>query len=245
MTRRIVLTGFILLTVVPLAFAQTDWLKKSLDGLKTQGVQSVTTTKLSDTKISSGLKEALRVGLDNAVKLTSQAGGFFDNQAIKILIPEKIRAIEPVLKSIGLNKQLDEFVLSMNRAAESATPVAKDIFLNALMNMSIEDTQKVFTGGDTAATDYFKSKTKDKLVAAFQPMVQKTLDSYGISKQYNALVGKYKTIPFAKNLPSLDADQYVVNKTVDGLFYVLGQEEAKIRKDPAARVTDLLKEVFK
>jgi hypothetical protein len=245
MMRKIWLVGFIFFLFPVAASAQMDWLKKQADSLQGKSPSAVTATKLSDTKIGSGLKEALKVGLENAVKSTGQPGGFFNNDAIKILIPQQIRGIEPVLKSLGLNKQLDEFVLSMNSAAESATPLAQDIFLNALLDMSIDDAKKVLSGGESAATAYFKDKTKDKLVAAFRPAVQKTLDSYGISKKYNELISRYKTIPFAKSLPNLDADQYVVSKTVDGLFYVLGQEEAKIRKDPAARVTDLLKEVFK
>jgi hypothetical protein len=243
--REIMLTGLILLLFPVITYAQMDWIKQQADSLKGKATQSVTTTKLSDTKIGAGLKEALKVGIENAIKLTSKTGGFSNNPAIKILLPEKVRAIEPVLKTIGMNKQVDEFVLSMNSAAESATPLAADVFASALSGMSIDDAQKILAGGGNAATTYFKEKTKDKLVSAFRPVVQKTLDSHSISKNYNGLISRYKAIPFAKSLPSLDADQYVVSKTVDGLFYVLGQEEAKIRKDPTARVTSLLKEVFK
>ncbi|MBF0385209.1 MAG: DUF4197 domain-containing protein [Candidatus Omnitrophica bacterium] len=243
--RKILLTGSILLLLPAVSYAQMEWLKKQVDSLKGIATQSVTTAKLSDTQIGAGLKEALKVGLENAIKSTGKTGGFFDNPAIKIMLPEKVRAIEPVLKKIGLNKQVDEFVLSMNSAAESATPLATDVFAAALTDMSIDDAKKILAGGNNAATTYFMDKTKDKLIAAFQPIVRKTLDKYEISQKYNQLTSSYKKIPFAKSLPSVDANQYVTTKTIDGLFTVLGEEEAKIRTDPAARVTSLLKKVFK
>ena len=140
---------------------------------------------------------------------------------------------------------MDEFILSMNRAAEKAAPLAADIFSGALTELSLEDAQKILQGGQTAATDYFKSKTYDKLSAAFMPVAQKAMNDYGVGNKFQEIMGQYQSLPFAGKPINLDLDKHVVSKALDGLFYVLGQEENKIRTDPAARVTSLLKDVFK
>ncbi len=200
-------------------------------------------TALSDSKIASGLKEALQVGANNAVKLTSQRDGYFGNAAIKILMPNNLRPVEKGLRAIGYGPKVDGFILSMNRSAEAAAPAAKKIFVDAILAMSFDDARKILSGGDTAATDYFKNKTSTQLTAAFRPVVVKTMNENSVTQQYNALLGQAQSIPFLKS-PSLDVTQYVVSKALDGLFYTLGQEEKKIRKDPVARTTSLLKEVF-
>ena len=199
--------------------------------------------ELSDEKIISGLKEALRVGTDNAVRSTGRPDGYFGNEAIKVLMPEKLRTLEKGLRAIGYGPDVDEFVLSMNRAAERAAPHAKAIFWDAILELSFEDARQIFSGGDTAATDYFRDKTRDKLVGAFTPVVEEAMDEVGVTRQYNQLVGRARAIPFLKS-EFLDINEYVVSKALDGLFYVLAEEERKIRKDPAARITELLKEVF-
>ncbi len=144
---------------------------------------------------------------------------------------------------VGYGDQIDEFVLSMNRAAERAAPFAKSIFWDAIGEMTFDDAKKILAGSDTAATDYFKDKTTDRLVETFRPVAEKAMNEVGVTRQYKGLVKRYEGIPFAKNV-AFDIDQYVVEKALHGLFYILGQEEKKIRTDPAARVTDLLKEVF-
>ena len=199
--------------------------------------------ELSDEKITSGLKEALQVGTDNAVRSTGRPDGYFGNEAIKVLMPEKLRTLEKGLRAIGYGPDVDEFVLSMNRAAERAAPHAKAIFWDAILELSFEDARQIFSGGDTAATDYFRDKTTDKLVGAFTPVVEEAMDEVGVTRQYNQLVGRARAIPFLKS-ELLDINEYVVGKALDGLFYVLAEEERKIRKDPAARITELLKEVF-
>jgi hypothetical protein len=198
---------------------------------------------LSDEKIGSGLKEALKIGTENTVNLTGKTDGYFLNQAIKILMPEKLRTLEKGLRVVGYGPQVDEFVLSMNRAAEHAAPAAKQIFWDALEQMTFEDARKILSGNETAATEYFKGKTTDKLTAAFRPVVDKSMNEVGVTRQYNELVGRYESIPFVKK-ETFDLDSYVVTKALDGLFHVLGDEEKKIRTNPEARVTDLLKEVF-
>ena len=200
-------------------------------------------SKLSDSKLSSGLKEALRVGTTKTVNLTGRTDGYFRNEAIKILMPKNLRSLETGLRAIGYGPKVDDFVLSMNRAAEAAAPAARKIFVDAILAMSFDDARRIFSGGDTAATDYFKSKTTDQLTEAFRPAVEKTMEKNGVTRQYNALVGQYKSIPFAKKL-DLDINKYVVSKALDGLFYTLAQQEKDIRKNPAARTTSLLREVF-
>ena len=198
---------------------------------------------LSDSKVASGLKEALRVGANNAVKLTGKTDGYFGNQAIKILMPSNLRPLERGLRAIGFGAKIDEFILSMNRSAEAAAPAAKKIFGDAILAMTFDDARKILSGGDTAATEYFKSKTSAQLTAGFQPFVEKTMSQNGVTQQYKALTDQYQSIPFAKS-QSLDINKYVVAKALDGLFYLLADQERQIRKDPAARTTSLLKEVF-
>lgn len=233
--RALILTVSILASASP-ALGQLDQILKGLGDKGRQG-------GLSDVKIGSGLKEALKVGTENAVKLTGRTDGYFRNEAIKILIPERLRTFEKGLRTVGYGPQIDEFVLSMNRAAERAAPAAKPIFWDAIGAMTFDDARKILSGGDTAATDYFKGKTTDKLTVAFRPTVEKTMNEYNVTRQYKELVGRYQKIPFVKS-ETFDIDSYVVRKSLDGLFYVVGQEERKIRTNPTARVTDLLKEVF-
>jgi len=232
--RSLTLAIIIFLTASPVS-AQLDRIFKGLGIGQKSG--------LTDAKIGSGLKEALKVGTENTVNLTGKTDGYFLNQAIKILMPEKLQTLEKGLKMVGYGPQIEEFVLSMNRAAEQAAPYAKQIFWDAIGEMSFEDARKILTGNDTAATQYFKDKTTGKLTTAFQPVVEKSMNEVGVTRQYNELLGRYQTIPFVKS-ETLDINRYVVSKALDGLFHVLGEEERKIRTNPAARVTDLLKEVF-
>lgn len=197
----------------------------------------------SDTTIA-GLKEALSIGTNNAVLSVSKIDGYFKNEAIKILLPKNIQNIANILSKIGYQKEVDEFILSMNRAAEKAAPKAKDIFINAIREMTIQDALKILNGGDTAATDYFKSKTFNKLYESFKPVISKSMNEIGTTKAYKDMTDKYiSAIPFS-GFESFDLDHYVTTKALDGLFYMIALEEKKIRTDPAARVTELLRKVF-
>ena len=236
MKRLSVTIMFLLLAASPAA-AQIDKILKGLGNLPSVG------GGLSDAKIGSGLQEALKVGTENAVTQTSSVDGFLLNKAIKILMPKTLQNMEKPLRLVGYGPQIDEFVVGMNRAAEKAVPFAKEIFWNAIGQMSFDDVKKILNGSDTAATDYFKSKTTKNLQAAFLPSVTDVMNQVGVNQQYNALIGKYKDVPFSKNIV-FDVNQYVTEKATDGIFFVVGQEEKKIRTNPAARVTDLLKEVF-
>jgi Protein of unknown function (DUF4197) len=216
-------------------YAQLDQIEKQL------GVGNA--SRLSDSKVASGLKEALKVGAETSVRLTGKTDGYFRNEAIKILMPSNLRPLEKGLRAVGFGPKIDSFILSMNRSAEAAAPAARKIFTDAILAMSFEDARKILSGGDTAATDYFKAKTTDHLTTAFRPVVEKTMNQNGVMKQYKGLTEQYQSIPFAKNETS-DVNKYVVEKALAGLFYELADQERQIRKNPAARTTSLLKEVF-
>ena len=234
--KKIWVTFLFLMLMAGPARAQFDKVLKGLGGL---GGGS----GLSDVKIGSGLQEALKVGTENAVFQTSAIDGFFLNKAIKILMPKQIQSIEQPLRMVGFGPQIDDFILNMNRAAEKAVPFAKEIFWDAIGQMTFDDARKILNGNDTAATDYFKAKTSKKLHTAFRPPVENVMNQVGVTRQYNDLMGRYQNVPFAKSI-TFDIHQYVTEKATDGIFYVVAQEERKIRHNPAARVSDLLKEVF-
>lgn len=195
-------------------------------------------------KTTLGLKEVLTVGLNNAVNLTGRVDGFFRNEAIKILMPPKLQPLVRGLQMIGMGAKIDEFVLSMNRAAERAAPLAKPIFGNAIKTINFDDARGLLTGGETAITDFFRKKTYDPLAVAFRPPVGEALGQVGATRQYNELVGRFQKIPFAGKLEVMNIEEYVVGKALDGLFYMVAQEEKQIRKNPAARVTSVLKDIF-
>jgi hypothetical protein len=219
-------------------------LPKGLDALKQLGGQATGgATNASGSEITQGLKEALRIGTENAVASTGRPDGFLGNPLIKILLPEQLQTAEKGLRRAGFGGQVDEFVTSMNRAAEQATPAAKSIFVDAITAMTIDDAKNLLNGGDTAATDFFKAKTSDKLYSAFRPVVDNSMNQVGTVQRYNAFVGQAKNLPFVKS-QSLDVGDYVTHKSLDGLFLMVGEEEKKIRTNPAARVTDLLQNVF-
>lgn len=224
------------------AFAQLPDLKGLLGSVPKTAV-GTDKAGISDDKAAAGLKEALRVSTGSAVGLTGKVDGYYRNEAIRIAMPEKLKMLDKGLRLVGYGPQVDAFVLSMNRAAEKAAPAARDIFVAAIQEMSFDDARRILSGGDTAATDYFKAKTSDRLTKSFRPIVEKSMNETGVTKNYDDLVGKYKTVPFASSV-SFDVNDYVVDKALDGLFYMVAQEEKRIRTNPAARVTDLLKDVF-
>jgi hypothetical protein len=233
----LLLPAFVLLFASP-ASAQLDTILKEIDTYSRSS-----TGATGDAKIGAALKQALQVGTENAVKLTGKTDGYFGNKAIKILMPERLKTVEKGLRTAGYGGEVDKLVLSMNRAAERAAPEAKQIFWDAIGKMTIDDAQRILNGTPTAATDYFRDKTSASLTMAFRPIVDKAMDEVGTVRQYNELLGQAKAIPFLKT-ESYDLDRHVVSKALDGLFRVVGDEERKIRTDPAARVTTLMKEVF-
>ncbi len=221
-------------------------MKKGLSQLPASGVSHPGRAQgagLDEGTIASGLKDALSVGTRNAVGLLSRLNGYFGNEAVKILMPENIRKATELAGKMGFQKQVDEFILSMNRAAEKAAPKAVSYFADAIKGMSIQDARRILSGGDTAATEYFRSKTSSKLYDEFKPSISQSMNQVGVTHAYNAMMGKVPTTPFTKP-ESVDLDHYVTTKALDGLFYMVGQEEKKIRTNPAAQTTELLKKVF-
>ena len=198
---------------------------------------------LSTGEIVDGLKEALEIGTDNAVKLVGKEGGYSQNPKIKIPLPGSVEKVQGMLRALGYGPQLDEFDKSMNRAAEVAAPKAKAIFWDSIKQMSFTDARKILDGGDTAATNYLKEKSSGQLEAVFRPIIHKAMGEVGVTKRYQELSKPIENLPFADGaVPDLDG--YVTDGALNGLFYMLGQEEKKIRQNPAARATDLLKKAF-
>jgi len=198
---------------------------------------------LTNDEIVKGLKEALEIGTSTAVKTVSKTDGYLKNPLIKIPLPENVQKVEKLLRATGFGNQVDEFELSMNRAAERAAPEAKNIFWDAIKQMTFTDAGEILEGQDNAATLYFKDKTSGRLQEIFKPITHQAMSEVGATSHYQSLDNKIKTIPFADKM-SFDLDQYVTDKALDGLFLMLAEEEKKIRQDPAARATDLLKKVF-
>jgi len=230
--------GFCLL----LAFGSVSY--ASLWDVVKETLNALNTSKPAEGKIDLGLKEALRVGIKNSITQLARTDGYLANQAVKILLPEEIRKAEKILRGIGFGPQLDEFTLSMNRAAEKAAPLAADIFASAITEISFDDAARILRGGNTAATDYLKSKTYNALLELFQPAVRQAMSEFNVTQQYEAIHSKVQVLPVIGKMLNLDINHYVASKALDGLFYTLGKEETKIRTNPSARVTEILKEVF-
>lgn len=197
---------------------------------------------LTNAEIASGLREALTVGTQNSTQKLSAVDGFFANAAIKVLMPEEAKKVESTLRAVGLSAVVDKAVLSMNRAAEEAAKTASSIFMNAIRQMTISDAVGILRGGDFAATDYFKAKTTIALTEAFRPIVQNALVKVNATKYWKDVFTVYNQ--FSSQPVNTDLTTYVTGKAMEGIFYQISVEEQKIRKDPVARVTDILKKVF-
>jgi len=234
----------LLITIVLALCWSTDTVAQLDDVLKKaqESLGQRSTAGLSDDKIIAGLKQALQVSTSKAVAITGKPDGFLKNQAIKILLPPKLETVGKGMRMLGMGAKVDELEVGMNRAAEQATPQAKAIFLAALKRMTFDDARRILTGGDTAATDYFKRASTGDLTTAFSPIVHRAMLHVGVVQQYDQVI---KSAPGGSAIAGqFDLDKYVVGKTLDGLFHMLGEQEKQIRKNPAAQTTALLKEVF-
>ncbi|CAN5165810.1 DUF4197 domain-containing protein [soil metagenome] len=200
-------------------------------------------SSLSTADIAEGLRQALQTGTDRSVQTLSVTDGFFANATVKILMPEEAKKVEQKLRAVGLGEQVDQTILSMNRAAEDAAKTAAPIFLNAIKQINFQDAAGILRGGDFAATEFLKNKTSAELSFAFKPIIEASLNKFNVNQYWNTLFITYNKFSFNKVNPDLQA--YVTEKALTGIFYQIGLEEQKIRKDPAARTTDLVKQVFK
>lgn len=198
---------------------------------------------LSENEIVQGLKEALNVGISNGSDSASKVDGFFKNELIKIAVPPEAQKVAETLRKMGLGEQVDKFTLSLNRAAEDAAKKSKPIFFKAITSMTVPDALSILKGQDDAATQYLKKSTNDELFKAFFPVVDSTLNLNKATQYYGDIVNTYNQLPLVKKVnPNLK--EYATQKTIDGLYLLIAQEEKKIRENPGARVTDLLKKVF-
>lgn len=200
-------------------------------------------SNLSTNEIAAGLKEALNIGVQKGTAQLSTADGFFKNAAVKILLPNEALKAEKTLRDMGLGIQVDEAILSMNRAAEDAAKTASSIFITAIKQMSIQDAVGILTGGDSAATTYLKQKTNASLTNAFSPIIKQSLAKVDATKYWNIAFFNYNKIPFVKKI-NTDLTAYVTEKALSGIFYQVAQEEQKIRQNPLAQTTNLLKKTF-
>lgn len=203
---------------------------------------SIGNGNLSQQEVVSGLKEALKVGTDSSTFHLGLLNGFYKDDMIKIMMPPDAVKVEKTLRDLGLGSVVDKALLSMNRSAEDASKYVGNILLNAIQQMTIQDAFGILSGNDFAATEYLKQKTTPQLIAAFTPIISKSLVYTDATKYWKDVFTTYNK--FSKQPVNTDLTAYVTQKTLDGLFYHIGLEEQKIRKDPAARITDILKKVF-
>jgi hypothetical protein len=231
-----------------LLFAQSDsnnsmngMLKKagSIFGKKSSNTSA---SNLSSSDIVDGLKQALSLGAQKSGDKLSAKDGFFKDAAVKILLPQQVRDVENKMRMIGLGKLVDNAELSMNRAAEDASKAAAPIFLDAIKKMTVTDALNILRGSDTAATGYLRKTTTPELTASFRPVIVESLKKTDAAKYWKDVFNAYNR--FSSKPVDDDINSYVTGKALDGLFYYVAQEEVNIRKDPAARVTDILKSVF-
>jgi hypothetical protein len=216
------------------------------------GTASAALNGLSQDQLVGGLKQALSNGLQHAVGELGHPDGFLTNLNVKIPMPERLLVVEKSLRALKQQKLADDFVTSMNRAAEQAVPVATEVFIDTLRNMSIDDAKVILTGQTNAATEYFRRTTSTNLFTRFHPIVQKATASAGVTSTYKKMTAAagnssnslMKGLGGLMGSDAMDVDSYVTNKALDGLFKMVADEEAKIRANPAARTTDLLQKVF-
>jgi hypothetical protein len=249
MTMKKVIALATFLVVAGTGFSQKDsssskgingFLKKA--GSVLNSSKSTTGSSLSTDEIISGLKEALSVGAQNSTGKLSAVDGFLKDAAVKILMPEDVRKVETKLRALGMGKLVDQAVTSINRAAEDASKQAKPIFVTAIKKMSVQDALGILRGPDTAATAYLKRSTTNDLTNAFMPIIESSLKKVNATKYWSDVANLYNKI--SPKPVTADLNEYVTAGALKGIFFYVGEEEKKIRKDPAARVTSILQKVF-
>lgn len=211
---------------------------------KAGGLLNKNSGGLSNDDIIAGLKEALSVGAQNSASKLSSVDGFFRDAAIKVLMPEEAKRVESTLRSAGMGELVDNAILSMNRAAEEASKSAAPIFVNAIKQMNVQDGLSILKGHDSAATSYLKQKTLPELTNAFRPVIESALEKTNATKYWTDVFNTYNKLPTTLRKVNTDLSAFVTERALSGLFYQVALEEKKIRDNPAARVSDILKKVF-
>ncbi len=240
-----VLCTALLITAVFACTAHASW-KSGLQDVITNTVTGPDRTS-ADSETASALKQALEKGVNAAVTQLGAVGGYLNDDAVRIPLPEDVETAVNALKLVGQGDKVDQFVESMNRAAEKAAPHAKEIFLESITSMTFSDARRILSGADNAATQYLERTTRDSLFEKFLPIVKNITDSYNVTSQYKSIAAGTSGVSslLGSKEPLLtDIDSYVTNKGLDGLFSVMAQEEKDIRENPAARTTELLKKIF-
>ena len=225
------------LSILPAASFSQVTLPKILSGNKTA-------SGVTENEAGQGIKEALSKGVTNAVLNLNRTDGFFGSEFYKMLLPPDAKKVEKTLRSLGMGAQVDKAILSINRGAEDAVAFAKPIFVDAIKHMTLTDALNIIKGSKDAATNYFKEKTKEKLITAFAPSVKTSLDKADATKYYSDIITSYNNLPTTFKKINPDLTSYVVGKAVDALFDQVAKEEANIRANPLARTSDILKKVF-
>jgi hypothetical protein len=205
---------------------------------------ALTTASLSGNQLTLGLKEALSQGLQQAIARLGTDGGFLTNAAVKILMPDSLRPVEKILRNLKQDAVVDQFVATMNHAAEQAVPATAEVFSGALKQMTIDDAKSILVGTNNAATQFFRRTTESQLRDKFTPIVKEATAKVGLTAAYKQLTDRVRLASPFLDLNSLDLDSYVTTKALDGLFIMVAQEEKRIRENPAARTTELLQSVF-
>lgn len=237
-----IFVGLILLA--PQDTSALDWFKTGKDLLQKNTVeQDSILTSLTDSEIGAGLKDALKVGTERVVSQLGQADGFNADSNIHIPLPATFQKVRTALGTIGQTAMLDDLELKLNRAAEQATPQAKQLFFNSIKEMSVDDVKNIYNGPEDAATKYFQGKMSQPLAEAMKPLVSDSMAQVGAVQAYDAVMGQYSSIPFVPNVKA-DLTTHVVDKGISGIFFYLAKEEAAIRQDPLKRTTDILQKVF-
>lgn len=199
--------------------------------------------RISNADAVSGLKQALNDGSLAAVAKLGVENGYFGNPQVKIPLPPSLKRVEGAMRALGMRKQADELVLAMNRAAESAAPEAKQLLVDAVKKMSVQDAKKILTGGDTAGTEYFKRTTRPQLTQRFLPIVKKSTERVGLAQKYNAIAGQGSSLGLVKE-DQATIEQHVTQKALDGLYFMIGEQEKAFRKNPVGASSDIVRKVF-
>ena len=198
---------------------------------------------ISNAEAVRGLKQALNDGSSAAVAALGVENGYFANPKVKIPLPPSLQRVESGLRAFGMRRQADELVLTMNRAAEAAVPEAKQLLVDAVKKMSVQDAKGILGGGDTAATDYFRRTTRSQMGQRFLPIVKRATDRVGLAQQYNALAGQGAALGLVKE-DQASIESYVTQKALDGLYLMIGEQEKAFRKDPVGASSDIVRKVF-
>lgn len=216
-----------------------------LGGVLGGGNSSSAVSALSQTEMAGGLKEALAQGVESAINSLGKTDGFLGNDLVKIPLPGKVEKVANLARKLGGKRYVDEFVTTMNRAAEKAVPEAATIFSDSIRDMSVQDAEKILSGGDDSATQYFRKTSGAKLAEKFKPMVKQATDAAGVTTAYKQMVGQAgPMVSMLGGNDMTDVDSYVTNKAIDGLFKMIAAEEKRIRANPLASGSDLMKKVF-